>query len=78
MLDWWRGHQEELPVLSTLARIVLAFPVASIKSERVFSAAGRVVTPSRSRLAPEKVENLVTVSQNSRLLKEMKKTSKYS
>ena len=78
VLDWWRGHQEELPILSTLARIILAVPVASSKSERVFSAAGRVVTPSRSRIAPEKVDNLVTVSQNSRLLKEMQKMSKYS
>ena len=26
VLDWWRGHQEELPILSTLARFVLASP----------------------------------------------------
>ena len=45
--------------LALLVRVVFAIPAASYKSERVFSVAGRVVTPDRNRLAPEIVEDLV-------------------
>ena len=44
---------------------------ASSKSERVFSVAGNVVTPIRANLNPEKVEDLVVVKCNSRLLNSM-------
>ena len=45
--------------------------IASSKSERVFSVAGRIVSPDRNRLAPELVENLVIMKCNLRLLKEI-------
>jgi hypothetical protein len=70
-LGWWRIHQEQFPLLSFLARVVFSVPVASSKSERVFSAAGRCVRPDRSRLAPEMVESLVVMCCNLPLLKEM-------
>ena len=44
--------------------------VASSKSERVYSAAGRCVTALRNRLAPEMVQNLVVMCSNLPLLKE--------
>ena len=43
-------------------------PVASSKSERVFSVAGRTVTAQRASMNPEKVEDMVTVNTNIRLL----------
>ena len=52
-------------------RVVFAIPAASSKSERVFSVAGRVVTPDRNRLAPEMVEDLVMLKCNLRLLRNM-------
>ena len=55
-LDWWRNHQEKFPLLSYLVRIVFAIPVASSKSERVFSIAGLIVTTLRSQMDPDKVE----------------------
>ena len=72
-LDWWRTHSEQFPLLSLLVRIVFCVPVASSKSERVYCAAGRYCTSSRSSLAPEKVENLVTMHENLHLLKAMGK-----
>ena len=48
-----------------------AVPAASSKSEQVVSVAGNVVTPKRAKLNPEKVEDLVVVNCNLRLLKTM-------
>ena len=71
LLNWWKNHQEALPLLAFLVRVVFAIPVASSKSERVFSVAGNVVTPKRASLAPEKVESCVIVKTNASLLRDM-------
>jgi hypothetical protein len=71
MLAWWKDHQDVLPLLSYLARVVLAIPAASSKSERLFSTAGLVVTPLRNRLDPEKVEDLIMIKLNKKLLQDM-------
>ena len=60
-----------LPLLAFLVRVVFAIPVASSKSERVFSVAGNTVTQKRASLAPEKVEACVIVKSNVSLLREM-------
>ena len=70
-LNWWKNHQEALPLLAFLVRVVFAIPVASSKSERVFSVAGNVVTPKRASLTPEKVESCVIVKTNASLLRDM-------
>ena len=70
-LERWKNHQEQFPLLSHLVRIVFSVPAASSKSERVFSAAGNVVTAKRASLNPEKVEDLVIVKCNLSLLKGM-------
>ena len=64
ILEWWKIHAECLPLLSKLARKYLAIPASSTKSERVFSAGGRVVTSSRTSLEPGKVEALVVNNRN--------------
>ena len=69
ILLWWKLHSKEFPLLSFLVRVVFAIPAASSKSERVFSVAGRIVTPDRNRMAPEMVESLVMIKCNLRLLK---------
>ena len=57
--------------ITTTIRVVFAIPVASSKSERVFSVAGNTVTQKRASLAPEKVENCVIVKLNMNLLREI-------
>ena len=54
-----------------LVGVIFPIPAASSKSERVFSVAGRIVTPDRNRLAPELVEDLVTMKCNLRLLRNL-------
>ena len=72
LLMWWKNHSEQLPLLSYMVRVIFCIPAASSKSKRVFFMAGRIVTPSRARTAPEQVENLVIMKCNMRLLREMK------
>ena len=56
LICWWNIHDESLPLLAFFGQGHLPHPVASSKSERVFSAAGNLVTPKRACLAPEYVE----------------------
>ena len=66
-----KNKQEALPLLAFLVRVVFAIPVASSKSERVFSVTGNVVTPKRASLAPEKVESFMIVKTNGSVLRDM-------
>ena len=50
--------------ITTTIRVVFAIPVASSKSERVFSVAGNTVTQKRVSLAREKVEICLIVMSN--------------
>lgn len=59
ILAWWKNYTKEYPVLSTIARDLLAVQVSTVASESAFSAGGRVVDPFRSRLDPEMVEALI-------------------
>jgi hypothetical protein len=59
ILAWWKNQTDEYPVLSKIARDLLAVQVSTVASESAFSAGGRVVDPFRSRLEPEMVEALI-------------------
>ena len=47
VLDFWKQNQDVFPLLAKMARIVLAIPASSAKSEHVFSTGGLIVTPRR-------------------------------
>ena len=47
-LLWWKQHAGAFPTLWLLAAYFLAIPGTSALSERCFSAAGRIFTPSRA------------------------------
>ncbi|XDV32938.1 hypothetical protein PO909_003585 [Leuciscus waleckii] len=63
-LAWWRDNQARFPLLSKVARKYMTICATSTPSERVFSAAGNIVTPLRSSLKPDKVNMLVFLSRN--------------
>ena len=77
ILTWWKHNQEELPLLSKLARMILAIPASSAKSERVFSVGGLIVSCRRGSLAPTKVEQLIILKENRKKVEEFKMTSDY-
>lgn len=63
LLNWWKVNSVKFPVLSEVARDVLAIPVSTVSSESAFSTAGRILDPYRSSLTPPMVEVLI-LSQN--------------
>ena len=77
ILIWWRHNQEELPLLSKLARMILAILASSAKSERVFSVGGLIVSCRRGSLALTKVEQLIVLKENRKKVEEFKETSDY-
>ncbi|KAG6516436.1 hypothetical protein ZIOFF_026901 [Zingiber officinale] len=58
-LGWWKLNTYKFPVLSTLARDILAIPITTVASEATFSAGGRVIDKYRASLAPATVEMLM-------------------
>ena len=64
-LKFWLAHETHFPCLSPLTRKLVAIPP---KSERVFSAAGNIVTPTRCSLAPEKVRMLIFMNKNKQVM----------
>ncbi|GKE05188.1 zinc finger BED domain-containing protein RICESLEEPER 2-like protein [Tanacetum coccineum] len=59
ILNWWKVNSPRFPVLSLLARDVLAIPISTVASEYVFSTGGRVLDAFRSSLTPPVVESLI-------------------
>ena len=62
VLRWWKHNSERFPVLSLMARDVLAVPISTVASESAFSTGGRVLDSFRSSLSPKIVEALICTS----------------
>ncbi|KAL2926359.1 putative AC9 transposase [Bienertia sinuspersici] len=52
-LTWWGGNAHRYPILSCLARDILAIPLSTVASESAFSTGGRTLDPFRSSLSPK-------------------------
>lgn len=63
-LAWWRDHSPNFPILSELARVILAVPASQIECERVFSLAGLLTKNLRNKMSPEKLAECVFCSKN--------------
>ncbi|XP_010490052.1 PREDICTED: zinc finger BED domain-containing protein RICESLEEPER 2-like [Camelina sativa] len=63
VLSWWGRNSSKFPVLSELARDILAVQVSSVASESAFSTSGRILDPYRSSMSPFMVESLVCTQQ---------------
>ncbi|KAG7582739.1 HAT C-terminal dimerization domain [Arabidopsis suecica] len=59
LLDWWKTNSSKYPIMSLMAREILAVPVSSVASESAFSTGGRILDQYRSCLTPDMVEALV-------------------
>ncbi|KAG7558745.1 HAT C-terminal dimerization domain [Arabidopsis thaliana x Arabidopsis arenosa] len=63
LLSWWKVNTGKYPILSLIAKDILAMQVSSVASESAFSTSGRVVSPFRSCLSHYMVEVLMCVEQ---------------
>ena len=64
-----------LSLLSKVAKHILGIPSSSAKSERLFSTGGIMVSKKRHRLGPGRIENLLILKENRRLVEEFKEKS---
>ncbi|WOG82388.1 hypothetical protein DCAR_0101552 [Daucus carota subsp. sativus] len=59
VLLWWKANSTKFPILSSVAKNVLAMPITTVASESAFSTGGRVIDPFRSSLTPKTAEALI-------------------
>ncbi|KAJ9547340.1 hypothetical protein OSB04_019883 [Centaurea solstitialis] len=59
VLSWWKLNCERFPVLSKIARDLLAVPISTVASESMFSTSGRVLDDFRSSLTPKILEAFI-------------------
>ena len=64
VLNFWKLHEKDLPLLSKAARQLLCIQATSCSSERAFSTGGLTVTAKRTKLDPENVHMLVYCKEN--------------
>ncbi|XP_040959001.1 zinc finger BED domain-containing protein DAYSLEEPER-like [Gossypium hirsutum] len=61
LLLWWKMNSPRFPILTQMARDVIAIPISTVVSESTFSTGGRVLDSFRSSLTPLMVEALVYI-----------------
>ncbi|KAL0401880.1 UNVERIFIED_CONTAM: Zinc finger BED domain-containing protein RICESLEEPER 2 [Sesamum latifolium] len=59
ILNWWKVNSYRFPILSKIARDILAVPVSTVASESAFSISGCVLDAFRSSLSPKIVQALI-------------------
>ena len=64
VMQWWHSAEHAYPALRTHALMVLAVPASSASSERLFSAAGRVLEKRRQSLSAKSVDAILFVRCN--------------
>ncbi|KAG7547856.1 Ribonuclease H-like superfamily [Arabidopsis suecica] len=63
VLSWWKRNSSKYPILSELARDVLAIQMSSFAPESAFCTSGRILDPYRSSLTPYITEALICTQQ---------------
>ena len=64
VLQWWKLHENQLPMMAKLAKHILCVPATSTPSERMFSKAGNLITEKRANLNPKKVDMMLFLNAN--------------
>ena len=61
---WWNEKKEKFPILSQLARKILAVRAASTPSERLFTDAGNLLTVKKTRIKPDLFSRVMFLKRN--------------
>jgi hypothetical protein len=71
VLSYWREKQNQFPVLAVLAKQIYAIPASNTVVERLFSASKNLISEKRTNLASEKINQLLFLQKNYKLLKQL-------
>lgn len=63
-LSWWKSNEAKYPTVASLAKSFLCIPATSTPSERLFSAAGNIISKKRASLKPKHVDMLTFLHYN--------------
>lgn len=64
ILAFWKSNESVVPTLAKFARSILCIPASSASSERLFSAAGKLISEQRTNISASRAEQLIYISQN--------------
>ncbi|KAL5831706.1 hypothetical protein ACOSQ4_017060 [Xanthoceras sorbifolium] len=61
VLQWWREHATNFPILAIIAKQIFGTPVSTIAVEQEFSAGDNVLDERRALLSPDSIQIQVCV-----------------
>ena len=67
-ISWWSENELRFPIISRIAKRILAIPASSAPSERLFSIAGAINTKQRAHMGIDKLPKLTCLKHNLRTL----------
>ncbi|KAI7737469.1 hypothetical protein M8C21_018378 [Ambrosia artemisiifolia] len=59
VLDWWKSRRTTFPILSLVARDILAIPISTVACESSFATKGKVLESFGTSLTPETIQALI-------------------
>ncbi|CAF4071187.1 unnamed protein product [Rotaria sordida] len=71
VLSYWNSNKSLYPNLAQIAKRVLSIPATNTSVERLFSHSGNTITNRRTCLDANKVNHLLFIKRNLRILKEI-------
>jgi hypothetical protein len=63
-LHFWRKHQNDYPLLSSMARVFLCISAGSVPVESLFSSTGNILNSKRCSLAPSRCNMISFIHDN--------------